>query len=137
MKLHHIGIAVDNIDSAKKIFKKVFNCTFSASSLVKDQAVKVTFSTLGNINFELIQATASSSPIYPMLPHPINNFIKKNGWGIHHIAFEVLDLEKSLENFRILGIDPLYEKPSDGADGKVNFLNPLFFNGLLIELVGK
>lgn len=135
MKIHHIAIAVDDIDSAKKIFKKAFNCTFTNYSIIKEQAVKVYFFDLGGLNIELIQATSSKSPIFPILPHPIRKFVINNGWGVHHIAFEVSDINSAIDNFKVLGIDPLYTEHCNGADGKTNFLNPVFFNGLLIELV--
>ncbi len=134
MRIDHIGIAVDDIKLAKKKFESVFECRFSKESIVMAQEVKVTFALLENIKIELIQATSSQSPVYPILPHPILTFIKKNGWGLHHISFSVSDIDASLKRLGALGIQTIDSQPTTGAEGMVAFLNPVHFNGLLIEL---
>jgi methylmalonyl-CoA/ethylmalonyl-CoA epimerase len=134
MHLDHIGIAVDDLDKAKTKFEESFNCVFSQPCTVENQAVEVCFATLGPVRIELICATSSQSPMFPILPHPVLSFLKKNGWGVHHISFTVSNLQAALTHFKQLGVSPIYDQVEQGADGLVSFLDPNAFNGLLIEL---
>ena len=66
---------------------------------------------------------------------PISKFIEKKGEGVHHIAFEVDDIEKEIKRLTKEGFQMIHEKPKDGADNKlIAFLHPKSSNGVLIEL---
>ncbi len=134
MRIDHIGIAVDDLELAQKKFETVFQCTFSQENYVKNQSVKVSFAELDNVKIELVQATSSQSPLYPIMPHPILNFLEKNGWGLHHISFAVSDIYATLKQLSSLGFTSIEKEPVNGAHGLVAFLNPTHFNGLLIEI---
>lgn len=131
MKLHHIGIAVKELEAACSFFENIFCKQFSEPEIVDSQKVMVSYA--GAI--ELIQATQEQAPLYPMLKHPILNFIEKNGEGLHHLCFEVEDMDAALNKLNSEGIQTLTEKPQLGSsNSRIIFINPKFCNGLLIEL---
>jgi methylmalonyl-CoA/ethylmalonyl-CoA epimerase len=131
MKLHHIGIAVKELEAASSFLENILRRQFSEPEIVDSQKVKVSYA--GNI--ELIQATQDQSPLHSMMKHPILNFIEKNGEGVHHLCFEVEDLDAALEELTSKGIKTLTEKPQQGSsNSRIIFLNPKFCNNMLIEL---
>ena len=82
---------------------------------------------MGTHKIELLQATDSNSPIA--------KFIDKRGEGVHHIAFEVEDIEAELARLKTKGFELIHETPKDGADNKrIAFLHPKTTNGVLVEL---
>lgn len=131
MKLHHIGIAVAELEAARSFFENILGIQFSEPEIVDSQKVRVSYA--GTI--ELIQATQEQSPLHSMMKHPILNFIEKNGEGVHHLCFEVEDMDIALDELTNKGIKTLTEKPQQGSNNsRIIFLNPKFCNDLLIEL---
>lgn len=127
IKIEHIGIAVNDIKDANKIFKKLFGESCYKVENVESEGVKTSFFKVGNNKIELLEATNEDSPIA--------KFIKKRGEGIHHIAFDVDDIEKEIIRLQDEGFKILNEIPKKGADNKlVAFLHPKSTNGVLIEL---
>ena len=127
LKVEHIGIAVNDIDQSKALFSKLFNSEPYKEEVVETEQVKTSFFKIGDTKIELLEAIEESSPI--------NIFIQKKGEGVHHIAYEVEDLEKEMERLRREGFQLLSEKPKKGADNKIIcFLHPKSTNGVLIEL---
>jgi len=126
-KIEHIGIAVNDIKDANKIFKKLFGEPCYKVENVESEGVKTSFFKVGNNKIELLEATNEDSPIA--------KFIKKRGEGIHHIAFDVDDIEKEIIRLQDEGFKVLNEIPKKGADNKlVAFLHPKSTSGVLIEL---
>lgn len=126
-KIEHIGIAVKDINSADELFKKLFGRTAYKIEAVKSEGVKTSFFKLGPNKIELLEATSPDSPIA--------KFIEKKGEGIHHIAFDVDDIEAEIERLKNEGFDLIHDTPKDGADNKlIAFLHPKSTNGVLIEL---
>ena len=126
-KIEHIGIAVNDIKEANKIFKKLFGEPCYKIENVESEGVKTSFFKVGNNKIELLEATNEDSPIA--------KFIKKRGEGMHHIAFDVDDIEKEINRLQEEGFKVLNEIPKKGADNKlVAFLHPKSTNGVLIEL---
>lgn len=127
MKIDHIGIAVRNLEEAIRTFESL---GFKVKGIeeVKEQKVKVAMLPVGESKIELLEATAEDSAIA--------KFIANRGEGIHHIAINVENIEKSLENARSAGIKLIDEKPRIGAGGKkVAFLHPKSVHGVLLEFV--
>jgi methylmalonyl-CoA/ethylmalonyl-CoA epimerase len=94
---------------------------------VVSEAVKTAFIAIGESKIELLEATSSDSPIA--------QFLNKKGKGIHHIAFDVDNLEKELERLSKLGYQLIHKSPKNGADNKmIAFLHPKSTDGVLIEL---
>jgi methylmalonyl-CoA/ethylmalonyl-CoA epimerase len=126
-KIEHIGIAVKNIDESNNLFTKLFGEPNYKTETVESEGVKTSFFKVGINKIELLEATKEDSPIA--------KFIDKKGEGIHHIAFDVDDIEAEVERLKTEGFIVLNEKPKKGADNKlVVFLHPKTTNGVLIEL---
>jgi methylmalonyl-CoA/ethylmalonyl-CoA epimerase len=126
-KIEHIGIAVQDIEASNKVFAKIFGKENYKSEIVASEGVVTSFFQVGENKFELVSATNSDSPIA--------KYLEKNREGMHHIAFDVEDIEKEMKRLQNEGIRILNDKPKQGADNKlVCFLHPKDTNGVLIEL---
>jgi methylmalonyl-CoA/ethylmalonyl-CoA epimerase len=127
MKLEHIGIAVKDIDASNQLFQDIFNVAHYKIETVESEGVKTSFFQVGESKVELLEASNTDSPIA--------RFIEKRGEGIHHIAFEVADIEREIRRLSDLGYQLVNEEPKSGADNKqIAFLHPKSTNGVLIEL---
>ena len=126
-KIEHIGIAVKSLETSNELFAKLLGTKHYKTEDVESEDVKTSFFKIGTNKIELLEATNEDSPIA--------KFINKNGEGIHHIAFDVTDIEKEIKRLKDEGFIVLNEKPKKGADNKlVAFLHPKSTNGVLIEL---
>lgn len=126
-KVEHIGIAISNLDESQALFKKLFGKDAYKMEEVKSENVKTLFFQLGETKIELLEASSPDSPIA--------KFIAKKGEGIHHIAFDVSDIEAEIARLKEEGFQVLNETPKGGADNKlVAFLHPKSTNGVLVEL---
>lgn len=129
-RLSHVGIAVKSIENSSRTFSKLFNLTKSHTEEVKDQKVKVTFFEIGEGGIELLEPTSTESPVA--------KFIEKRGEGVHHLSFEVDDIEAEITRLKGEGFQMVDEKPRLGADGfKVAFLHPKSTHGVLVEISQK
>lgn len=126
-KIEHIGIAVKNLDDANELYAKLFGELSYKTEIVESEGVKTSFFMVGNNKIELLEATNDDSPIA--------KFINKKGEGIHHIAFDVDDIEAEVKRLTQEGFVVLSDIPKKGADNKlVVFLHPKTTHGVLIEL---
>ncbi len=126
-KLEHIGIAVKNLEESNKLFAKLLGIAHYKIEEVASEGVRTSFFKLGDLKIELLEATREDSPIA--------KFIEKKGEGIHHLAFEVNDIEQSIADYAAKDFTPLNQQPKQGADGKlICFLHPKTTNGVLVEL---
>ena len=126
-KIEHIGIAVNDLQSAGSLYEKLLNTKVYKVEEVDSENVKTAFLQCGPNKVELLEATSDDSPIA--------KFIAKKGEGIHHIAFEVDDIEQEMARLKQEGFVLLNEQPKPGADNKlVCFVHPKSTNGVLIEL---
>jgi methylmalonyl-CoA/ethylmalonyl-CoA epimerase len=126
-KIEHIGIAVKSLEHSNDLFSKLFGESSYKNEVVENEGVKTSFFKVGTNKIELLEATNDDSPIA--------KFINKKGEGIHHIAFEVEDIEAEVKRLIQEGFVVLNETPKKGADNKlVIFLHPKSTNGVLIEL---
>ncbi|MDN5200431.1 methylmalonyl-CoA epimerase [Fulvivirgaceae bacterium BMA10] len=127
LKVEHIGIAVKSLNNSNKLFASLFGADHYKIEEVVSEHVNTSFFKIGDTKIELLEATDESSAIA--------KFIEKKGEGIHHIAFEVENIEKEMERLSKEGFVILNETPKIGADNKkVCFLHPKSTNGLLVEL---
>jgi methylmalonyl-CoA/ethylmalonyl-CoA epimerase len=127
-KIEHIGIAVRELSISIPLFEKLLNTPCYKTEAVESEQVNTAFFQIGKSKIELVQAFDSGSII--------NKFIEKKGEGLHHIAFEVDDIEEEIKRLKNEGFHFINDKPKEGADNKiVCFLHPKETNGVLIELV--
>lgn len=126
-KIEHIGIAVKNIEESIKIYEQLLKTKCYKIEEVKSEGVKTAFFKIGESKIELLEATNPESPIA--------KFIDKRGMGMHHIAFDVTDIEAEIERLEKEGFQLIQKSPKDGADNKlIAFLHPKSTFGVLWEL---
>lgn len=125
--LSHIGIAVQSIAAAGKFFGETLKLGKPGIIEVPDQKVKVAFFHFSGFEIELLE---------PMSPDStIAKFIEKRGEGIHHLCFDVDNIETVLSDLKNAGVVLIDEKPRFGATGnKIAFVSPKSTHGVLIEL---
>mgnify|MGYP001816801258 CR=1 FL=1 len=127
LKVEHIGIAVKNINESNEFFGKLFNRVAYKQEEVISENVKTSFFQMGETKIELLEATSEDSAIA--------KFIERKGEGIHHIAYEVADINSEMKRLEAEGFILINKVPKKGADNKlVCFLHPKSTNGVLIEL---
>ena len=126
-KIEHIGIAVKDLNVAKKNFEKLLNTMAYKEETVESEGVTTLFFKVGEVKIELLQATREDSPIA--------KYIEKRGEGIHHIAFDVDSVSERSLSLSEDGFKVLNEQPKAGADKKkINFIHPKTTHGVLVEL---
>ncbi len=126
-KIEHIGIAVADIEASNQLFEKIFGKENYKTESVESEGVVTSFFQIGESKIELVAATNNDSPIA--------KYLAKNRAGMHHIAFDVADINAEMKRLQALGIRTLNDAPKDGADNKlICFLHPKDTNGVLIEL---
>jgi methylmalonyl-CoA/ethylmalonyl-CoA epimerase len=126
LKLDHIGIAVKSLDDAIATYRKFMDFQERRTE-VESQKARVALIPVGEVSLEFLEPTTEDSTLA--------KFIAERGEGLHHIAFEVEDIEASMEDFKAKGFRFLYEKPAPGKFGsRVNFMHPKDTGRVLIEL---
>ena len=126
-KIEHIGIAVKDIELSNKVFATIFGKENYKTEKVESEGVVTSFFQIGESKVELVAATSLDSPIA--------KYLGRNRESLHHIAFDVEDIEKEMKRLQNLGIRILNEKLKKGAENKlICFLHPKDTNGVLIEL---
>jgi len=127
IKVEHIGIAVKNLENSNELFSKLFGKPHYKIEAVESENVNTSFFQIGEAKIELLEATDANSAIA--------KFIEKRGEGIHHISFEVADIEAEITRLKNEGFTVLNDTPKNGADNKrIVFLHPKTTNGILVEL---
>ena len=127
-KIDHIGIAVKDLEAAKRFYEGSLGLKVEHEEIVGD--MKIAFVPVGEVNIELIEPLREDGVI--------GKFIAKKGEGIHHIAYEVDDVSAVLRDLASQGIKLVDEVPRQGAHGnEVAFLHPKSSFGVLTEIVAK
>ena len=127
LRIEHIGVAIKELSASLPLFEQLLNTPCYKTETVVNEGVNTAFFQTGEAKIELLEATREDSPIA--------KFIAKKGEGIHHIAFEVENIEAEMKRLSALGFELLNDTPKNGADNKlVCFLHPKTTNGVLIEL---
>jgi methylmalonyl-CoA/ethylmalonyl-CoA epimerase len=127
LKVEHIGIAVRTLADSVPLFEKLLKSQCYKTEIVESENVNTAFFKSAETKIELLESIDSTGVIA--------KFIDKKGEGLHHIAFEVENIETEMERLKNEGFVLLNDKPKSGADNKlVCFLHPRSTNGLLIEL---
>ncbi len=128
-KLDHIGIAVEDLDSAVKIYESL-GFTVDSIDEVPGFGVKVAFLPMESGSVELVQPVEENSAMA--------RYLEKRGQGIHHLCFEVNDIRTELARLEASGVQLVDRVPRQGAHGTlVAFLHPGSTGGVLIELTQK
>jgi len=126
MHIDHLGIAVDDLEKAINTYESLLDTECYKREVVENQQVDTAFFNTGESKVELLGATDPESVI--------QKYVDKQGQGMHHVAFEVDDIEAELERLDEEGFTILNEEPKKGADNKlVAFVHPKDNNGVLVE----
>ena len=126
-KAEHIGIAVKNISESVKLFEILLNSPCYKTEIVDSEKVTTAFFRTGESKIELLESSSPDSAIA--------KFIEMRGEGLHHIAFEVANIEEEMARLKEKGFQLLRDQPFRGADNKmVCFIHPKSCNGVLVEL---
>ena len=127
LKIDHLGIAINSITAGEKFWTDVLGLVCEGSETVAQQRVTTAFFPVGESEVELLEPIASDSPVA--------KFLEKKGEGIHHVAFQVENIEAALIELKEKGIRLIDETPRYGAGGaKIAFIHPHATNGVLVEL---
>ena len=126
-RVDHIGIAVKDLEAAKKFYEEVLGLKSAGDEVVEEQKVKVCFFPCGDSELELLEST---SPDGPIAKH-----IERSGEGIQHIALRVDNIENALATLKEQGVRLIDEKPRYGAGAaSIAFIHPKATGGILMEL---
>lgn len=126
-KINHIGIAVHSIDETLPFYRDQLGMTFKGAEEVAEQMVRVAMLQVGESKIELLEPTSPDSPVA--------KFLEKNGPGIHHIAYEVADIETAIARLQRDGVRMIDTVPRNGAHGtRIAFVHPKSSTGVLTEL---
>jgi methylmalonyl-CoA/ethylmalonyl-CoA epimerase len=127
-RIDHVGIAVEDLDGALALFSETFGMPVVHRETVEDQGVEAALLDVGENHVELLR------PLGP--DTPVGKFLAKRGPGIHHVAYQVTDIEAALERCRAEGLRLIDETPRIGIRGSsVAFLHPAASGGVLTEIV--
>lgn len=126
-KIAHIGIAVKKLDEQIHFYRDIMKLNFLGIEEVPEQKVKVALFEAGEVHIELLEPTHEDSPIA--------KFMEKKGEGVHHIAYDVQNIQEAISHFQQNAVKMIDEKPRVGAhDCKIAFVHPKGTFGVLTEL---
>ena len=127
-RIYHLGYAVEDIEAASRFYSENFGAEPTEPEVVEEQGIVAITFRVGESMIELVQPTRPDSPV--------GRFLERRGEGVHHVAYEVEDLEAALRELKRSGVDLVDEEPRRGAGGtRVAFVHPKSAFGVLTELV--
>ena len=127
-KIHHLGYAVEDLEAASRLYRERFGARLEEPEMVADQGVNAAMFQVGESRIELLEPTGPDTPV--------GKFLAKRGEGLHHVAFQVEDIEATLGELGRDGVELIDEEPRVGAGGtRMAFVHPKSVHGVLTELV--
>jgi methylmalonyl-CoA/ethylmalonyl-CoA epimerase len=127
-RIDHIGIAVDDLESAIALYEQTAQMDLVHREVVTEQGVEAVLLDVGENHVELLK------PLGP--DTPVGKFLAKRGAGLHHVAYQVTDIDATLEQLKAAGIQLIDETPRIGIrSSRVAFVNPRSTGGVLTEIV--
>jgi methylmalonyl-CoA/ethylmalonyl-CoA epimerase len=128
--IHHLGVAVEDLDAALITYEQLFGAQVEHSATVEDQGVRAASLRIGAGRVELLEPLEADTPV--------GRFLAKRGPGMHHVAYEVSDLGATLAELTRAGADLIDEHPRAGLFGlEVAFIHPDSVHGVLSEVVSS
>ena len=126
-KVSHVAIAVQNLEEAANFYTEQLGLAVSGKEAVPGSKVRVGFIPVGETRIELVQPDSPNSPVA--------KFLETRGPGLHHVCFEVDDVEAELKRLDTAGVKLIDKVPHPGAHGTmVGFIHPAATGGVLVEL---
>jgi len=129
-KLDHIAIAVEDADETARRYEQLFGLKVKHTEKVVPQKTKVGFLPIGETNLEMVEPIGEDSPLA--------NYLQKRGPGLHHLCFEVEDIDSELERLAADKVELIDRTAREGAHNtRIAFIHPRATGGVLIELCEK
>jgi methylmalonyl-CoA epimerase len=126
--IHHLGVAVTDLDAAVATYERLFGAELEHRARVEDQGVEAASLRIGASRVELLSSLGEDTPV--------GRFLEKRGPGMHHVAYEVADVQVSLDELAGEGAELIDSAPRSGLFGlEVAFVHPDAVHGVLSELV--
>jgi methylmalonyl-CoA/ethylmalonyl-CoA epimerase len=126
--IHHLGVAVEDLDAALVTYEKLFGAEVEHRATVDEQGVRAASLRIGDGRVELLEPLGADTPV--------GRFLAKRGPGMHHVAYEVRDLQATLAELADAGADLIDDAPRAGLFGlEVAFVHPDSVHGVLSEVV--
>ena len=127
-RVDHIGVAVDDLEAAIALHEGAYGMALVHREVVDEQGVEAVLLDVGENHVELLRPLAEESPV--------GRFLAKRGPGLHHVAYQVTDVQAALAELRARGLQLIDETPRTGIRGtRVAFLHPAASGGVLTEIV--
>ena len=128
--IHHLGVAVADLDEAIDTYRRLFGAELEHRDVVADQGVEAASLLTGESRVELLAPTVDDSPV--------GRFLARRGPGMHHVAYEVNDIDAALAELSAAGAELADAKPRRGLFGlQVAFVHPDSVHGVLTEVVSR
>ena len=126
--IHHLGVAVEDLDEALATYERLFGAELEHRELVPEQGVEAAAVWVGESRVELLASLGADTPV--------GKFLAKRGPGMHHVAYEVDDLRATLAHLAGSGAELIDDEPRPGLFGlQVAFVHPDAVHGVLSEVV--
>jgi methylmalonyl-CoA/ethylmalonyl-CoA epimerase len=127
-RIDHIGVAVEQIEPALQLYRDSFELEVAHREVVSEQGVEALLLDVGEGHVELLAPLSAETPV--------GRFLARHGPGLHHVAYQVTDIEATLEQLRRAGLELIDEQPRTGIRGsRVAFMHPRATAGVLTEIV--
>jgi methylmalonyl-CoA/ethylmalonyl-CoA epimerase len=127
-RIDHIGVAVEQIEPALALYRDSFELDLAHREVVEEQGVEAVLLDVGENHVELLAPLGDDTPV--------GRFLAKHGPGLHHVAYQVGDIDGTLDALRAAGLTLIDEQPRTGIRGsRVAFLHPRSSGGVLTEIV--
>lgn len=125
-KIHHVGVAVRNLEEALRFYRDVLGLPVHKQATVEEQGVKAALLTIGQSEIELLE------PLGPETA--VGRFLERRGEGLHHLCFQTDDIDAELADLKAKGVELVDQQPRLGLAGRICFLHPRASRGVLVEL---
>jgi methylmalonyl-CoA epimerase len=127
-RIDHIGVAVEALDPALALYGDSFDLALAHREVVQEQGVEAVLLDVGENHVELLAPLGADTPV--------GRFLAKNGPGLHHVAYQVDDIDSTLESLKQAGLQLIDQEPRTGIRGsRVAFMHPRATAGVLTEIV--
>ena len=127
--LHHVAFAVSDLDEAVQTYQRLFGARVELRDRMEAEGVEAVYLRIGDGRIELVAPLADDTPV--------GRFLASRGPGMHHVAFEVSDVGKAIEDLTAAGAEVVDAEPRPGLAGReVAFVHPDGLHGVLAEVVG-
>ncbi len=128
--IHHLGVAVEDLDDAVETYRKLFGAELERRDMVESQGVEAAAVRMGESRVELLASLGEETPV--------GKFLAKRGPGVHHVAYAVGDLRREIADLTEQGVHVIDDEPHRGLFGlEVAFVHPESLHGVLAELVAS